>query len=417
MHNKKLESMDKLFSLGEIYPSDFVKDMSHCPEKFELQLQYDSILDAVKLTEAAPLDLMYGKYWYRSGINSSMREELKDIVNSIKKVKKLKEGSVWLDIACNDGTLFDFLEDNVYKIGIDPADDSYKKESEKKADVIIQDFFSSKIYFEKVNKQTKADVVTSIAVFYDIEEPVSFINDVRKVLKDDGLWVLQLSYTPLMIKQLAFDNICHEHIFYYWLDNLKNLLESNGFKVMDCQLNETNGGSFRVFAIPQEALITSFATKPFRDVAEYRIEGIIRSESNLRMNSEETWKIFFNNVLELKSTIVSFVKDQVRDGKRIWCYGASTKGNTLLQFFGLDNSLIEGIAERSPYKYGLKTIGTLIPIYSEEEMRASNPDYLLILPWHFIDEFTEREKEYLLGGGKFIVPCPEFRIITSQDLK
>ena len=409
--------MENIFSLGSLYISDFVENMEHHPEKYELSLVYDEHRDVVKLESPSPKNMMYGDYWYRSGINDSMRAELKNIVDSIYKVRKIGKKDVWVDIACNDGTLFEFVGNDVYKIGIDPADDSYFQESSKKSDLVIQDFFSSESFFSNTGENVKADVVTSIAVFYDIETPETFIKDVRKIIKEDGIWVLQLSYTPLMLAQLAFDNICHEHLFYYSLSNLSKLLAKNGFKVLDCQLNETNGGSFRVYAIPSETDSKHFATKTFRDVAEFRIKSLLELEKNLSVNSPKVWKKFYQNVLSLKKILRDFILEEKKKGKRIWCYGASTKGNTLLQFFDLDHSLIEGIAERSPYKYGLKTIGTLIPIYSEEEMRASNPDYLLILPWHFIDEFTEREKEYLLGGGKFIVPCPEFRIITSQDLK
>jgi len=409
--------MEPIFSLGSLYISDFVETMNHSPEKYDLSLVYDESRETVKIKNPAPKGLMYGEYWYRSGINDSMRKELKDIVNSIYKVKKVKDGDVWVDIACNDGTLFEFVDPGVYKIGIDPADDSYLAESSKRSDVVIQDFFSAESFFRNTKENIKADVVTSIAVFYDIETPETFIRDVRKIIKDDGVWVLQLSYTPLMLTQLAFDNICHEHLFYYSLSNLSKLFLKNGFKILDCQLNETNGGSFRIYAIPTETDAKHFATKAFRDVAEFRIKSVLELEKNMLVNSPNTWKKFYSRVLDLKKNIRNFILSETSKGKKIWGYGASTKGNTLLQFFGLDSSLIEGIAERSPYKYGLKTVGTMIPIYSEEKMREVNPDYLLILPWHFIDEFTEREKQYLLNGGKFIVPCPEFRIITSNDLK
>lgn len=405
--------MKELFTLGELYVSDFIKD-EETPRanKIEMKLMLDDN-GSVRLEKAAPLDTMYGKYWYRSGINLSMKQELKDIVDSIIKIKKLKDNDIWLDIACNDGTLLSFVSNNLIKIGIDPADDSYKQESEKHAAVIVQDYFSTKAFKSTKYGNLKAKVVTSIAMFYDLEHPETFIKDVYEILDDDGVWILQLSYTPLMLEQLAFDNICHEHIFYYSLFNLKNLFEKNGFKIMDCQLNDTNGGSFRVYAMKDVGDVRTFATQPYRDTCRFRVNSLLAFEDTLHLDAVSTWKDFYRRINNLKEQTVAFIKEKKAEGKTIWGYGASTKGNTLLQYFGLDNTLIDGIAERSVYKFGLKTVGTNIPIYSEDEMRKAKPDYLLILPWHFINEFCQREIEYLSHGGKFIVPCPRFEIIST----
>jgi hypothetical protein len=401
----------ELFTLGELYVSDFIKsNESPRGEKTELKLLLTDDGN-VRLEKSAPLNTMYGKYWYRSGTNNSMKEELKNIVNSILSVKHLKENDIWLDIACNDGTLFTFLPKEIIKIGIDPVDDSYKKESEKHADIIVQDYFTADNFKSTKYGRLKAKVVTSIAMFYDLEKPEVFIKDIHEILDDNGLWVLQLSYTPLMLEQLAFDNICHEHIYYYSLFNLNNLLSKNGFKIVDCQLNDTNGGSFRVYVMKQSANVNTFATKPYRDVCNFRISSLLTYEECLNLDQISTWKSFYDGINKLKDQTVSFIQQAKRDGKTVWGYGASTKGNTLLQYFGLDHTMIDGIAERSVYKFGLKTVGTNIPIYSEDEMRKAKPDYLLVLPWHFINEFRERERDYLMNGGSFIVPCPNFEII------
>ena len=409
--------MKELFNLGELYVSDFLGENDE-PRggKVEMKMMLDESTGNVRLEKAAPLDVMYGKYWYRSGINQSMKNELQRIVNSILDVKKLKENDIWVDIACNDGTMFDFIPNNIIKIGIDPVDNSYKNESEKRSDLIIQDYFSADVYKKSKFGTQKAKVVTSIAMFYDLENPDTFIQDVGEILDDNGLWVLQLSYTPLMIEQLAFDNICHEHIYYYSLFNLKKLMKKNGFKIVDCQLNDTNGGSFRVYVMKENADVKKFATQPHRDVCNFRIQSLLTLEEKLKLDSVDTWMDFYNRILDLKEQTVSFIKSEKEKGKKIWGYGASTKGNTLLQYFGLDNTLIDGIAERSVYKWGLKTVGTNIPMYSEEQMRNEKPDYLLVLPWHFISEFVERERDFLLGGGKFIVPCPKFQIIGLDDI-
>lgn len=406
--------MKKLFSLGDLYVSDFLKENeNNRGGKVDMSLILDEETGLVRLEQAAPLDTMYGKYWYRSGINNTMKTELKNIVDSINKIIDLKENDLWVDIACNDGTLLSYVSEDLIRIGIDPVDEDYVVESSKHSDLIIQDYFSSEIFKQSKFGTLKAKVITSIAMFYDLEEPKKFINDVYEIIDDNGVWVLQLSYSPLMIKQVAFDNICHEHIYYYSLFNLKQLFEENGFKIMDVQLNDINGGSFRVYCMKQNANESKFSTQPYRDVCNFRIQSLLEYEKTLLLDKEDTWLNFYDKILDLKSKTVSFIKDEKSKGKKIWGYGASTKGNTLLQFFNLDNTLIDGIAERSKFKFGLKTVGTNIPIYSESEMRDANPDYLLILPWHFIDEFIERECEFLKNGGKFIVPCPEFKIIEN----
>jgi SAM-dependent methyltransferase len=402
----------KLFSLGELYVSDFInKDEDARAGKHDMTLVIDERYGAARLEKCTPIHSMFGKYWYRSGINQTMRTELKGIVDSVTSVQKLNEGDLWLDIACNDGTLLSFVPDGIKKLGIDPAEDSFKNESSKIADEVIQDFFTLENFKKSKFKKKKAKVVTCIAMFYDLDEPVEFLKDVTKVLDDDGLFVLQMSYTPLMIKQLAFDNICHEHVYYWGLASIEKLLKKAGLKIVDCQLNDVNGGSFRIYIKKKKSDVTTFATAPYRDVCNVRVESLIKWEKGLKLDKEEIWLDFYNRIEALKKETVDFIKAEKAKGKVICGYGASTKGNTLLQYFGLDNTLIDAIAERSPYKFGLKTIGTNIPILSEEDVRAMNPDYMLVLPWHFISEFIKREDEFLSKGGKFIVPCPNFQII------
>lgn len=406
--------MKELFSLGQLYVSDFLKgDETPRGGKHELKLIWDDDICAARLETPVSPETMYGKYWYRSGINQTMTNELKGIVENILSLVKLEKGDVWLDIACNDGTLFKFVPKEIIKIGIDPADDSFVKESEKHADVIVQDYFTKKSYQSTKHGHKKSKIVTSIAVFYDLEKPDLFVKDVYDIMDDDGLWVMQLSYTPLMVQQLAFDNICHEHVYYHSLTSINKILRRNNFKIVDCQLNDVNGGSCRVYIMKDTVDERNFASSPYRDVCRVRIDSILAYEKSLGLDKPDVWLDFFKRIKELKNQTYTFIKNEKAKGKIIWGYGASTKGNTLLQYFGLDNSLIDGIAERSKYKFGRKTVGTNIPIYSEEEMRKTKPDYLLILPWHFINEFREREKDYLQSGGKFIIPCPKFEIIEN----
>ncbi len=249
-------------------------------------------------------------------------------------------------------------------------------------------------------------------MFYDVSRPEDFLRDIYEVMDDNGVFVLQLSYTPLMIHQLAFDNICHEHYAYYTLFTLQDLFFRNGFDIVDCQLNEVNGGSFRVYAMKRIGNKKLFGTQPYRDVCSFRIDSLLAHERYQGSNTQEIWFNFSEELKALKKVVVDFITIEKRNGKSIWAYGASTKGNTLLQYFELNHKLIDGIAEKNPDKWGLHTLGTEIKIHPEEAMRMKKPDYLLILPWHFIGDFLEREKELLESGTKFIVPCPQFEIIS-----
>lgn len=403
----------ELFSLGELYISDFIKTQGDYRgiKKWDLTLMLSPETQCLQLKENAEKHFMYGKYWYHSGTNASMTNELKDIAESSMKLQKSKDYlKVFLDIASNDGTLLSFVDPvKFFRIGIDPAEGIFQTEAAKKCEKPIQDFFSKEVYFQ--NSEKKASIVTCIAMFYDLDNPKEFLDDVYEVMEDDGLFIIQQSYMPLMIKQLAFDNICHEHVFYHSLYSMEYVLKQSGFKVVDVQLNDVNGGSFRLYIQKDIAKISSFASSPYRDVCNMRIESLREYEKQLKLNEKETYNEFWKQIQNLKDQTYDFIKSAHDEGKSIWVYGASTKGNTLLQWFDLDDNLIDGAAERSPYKYGLKTIGTNIPIHSEETMRNIHPDYLLILPWHFINEFSERESEYLRKGGHFIIPCPKFEII------
>jgi NDP-4-keto-2,6-dideoxyhexose 3-C-methyltransferase len=407
----------KLLELGDHYVSDFVKPgnvTGRESKPWSLDLYLDESIGAVRLDGVAPLHTMYGQYWYRSGINASMTRQLGDIVTEITDRVRLQDNDVWLDIACNDGTLLKQVPNNIFKLGIDPADDSFLAESSKYAHNVVQDFFSVDAYNRTGFGDRKAKVVTCIAMFYDLDNPRPFLKDVHQIMDDTGVFVVQMSYTPLMLKQLAFDNICHEHVYYYSLNSIKRLFESEGFRITDCSLNETNGGSFRVYAQKANAPVDSFATAPVRDVCNFRIESLLKYEVlHWDISDAYLWKKFGNQITQLKTQVIDFLTQAKAEGKTVYGYGASTKGNTLLQLFGITPDLLPAIAERSPYKFGLQTVGTQIPIISEEQMRAAKPDYLLVLPWHFIDEFVKRESDFLATGGKLVVPCPEFRIIGN----
>lgn len=403
-----------LISLGDLYVSDFV----HSPEessqrqKFPLALRYSTKLNCPVLTHQPPAEMMWGKYWYRSSVNPLMREALKDIVLDVEKNMKLGEGDVWLDIASNDGTLLSFVNQKVTKVGIDPAEGEIHEQCSQNANHVVQDFFSRSAY-ESMGLGKKAKVVTCIAMFYDLQDPFAFAQEVSQILDDEGLVVVQLSYTPLMLKQLAFDNIVAEHYAYHSLMSVENIWKQAGLKIVDVQINDVNGGSIRLTMRKREANDHLWSTQTHRDICHFRYVAI-RHWEIYNYNERNAWSKFCRDLEVLKKSVTDFILSEKEKGKTIWGYGASTKGNTLLQYFGLNSEHLDAIAEKSEWKYGLYTIGTNIPIKSEEEMREAQPDYLLILPWHFVHEFSQRESEYLDKGGKFIIPCPKFVLYSKE---
>ena len=417
MENTAVDPNPTLLSLGDYYVSDFLDadDSSTNRKKYSLDLVLDPDIRAVRLkkNEIAPSSDMWGKYWYRSGTNATMIRELSGIVDEILTRVTYKVGDVWLDIACNDGTLLSKVPHDMVKVGIDPCDDSFYEQSSKHG-LIVQDYFSKKAYDTVATR--KAKVITCIAMFYDLDDPNPFIKDLYETLDDDGVLVLQMSYTPLMINQMAFDNICHEHVYYYSLTSLAYLFMQHGFITVDAQLNDTNGGSIRVYLVKDKCNPKSFGTDQLKSVCMYRVQSILACEEKNDISDPVVWDQFAARLEKLKVDVTHFITTARAEGKTIYGYGASTKGNTLLQYFNITNNDIVAIAERSPYKWGKKTVGSEIPICSEEDMRNAQPDYLLVLPWHFVDEFVKRERDYLEKGGTIVVPCPQFKLITKEDL-
>jgi len=269
---------------------------------------------------------------------------------------------------------------------------------------IIVDYFTAKSFLEHYNDD-KAKIITSIAIFYDLEDPNQFVSNIAKILDENGIWVIELKYLPTMILKNAFDDIVHEHLEYYHFSVIEYVLKKYGLKVIDASLNDSNGGSIRVFV--------KHVNQPIDEESKKHLSELRRSEETMNLNTDRPYEEFFQRCEKLKELAVSFIKKESSVGKKIHAYGASTKGNTILQYYGLDNTIIETIADRNPDKWSRKTIGTNLKIISEEESRSLNPDYYLILPWHFLDEFRQREKEFFKNGGKFIVPLPDFKIIEE----
>lgn len=402
--------LDPILSLGDQYISTFLGPDRPDGTKAPLELVLCRNCRLLQLRHTVPGDMMYQQYWYKSGTNQTMRDALADISGRATKLMHLTAGDSVLDIGCNDGTLLgSYTVQGLYKIGFDPAE-NLAVFSRQKADNVIVGFFNADRFIAEMGTR-RPKVITSIAMFYDLEEPHKFVDDIQRILHPNGVWIVQMSYLPLMLKQNDFGNICHEHLEYYSLYSLEYLLGLHGFSVVDVELNDVNGGSIRAYIRRRAADPNAIGDEDYRKKAADRVSAMRVSESAMGLDGVTPYVQFAERVREIKRQIRDFVKSEIERKKKIFVYGASTKGNVILQYFELDHSVIGAAAERNPDKWGKVTVGSRIPIISEEEARAARPDYFLVLPWHFIEEFKARESEYLSSIGKFIVPLPEFRVI------
>ena len=356
----------------------------------------------VQMRHTFSADEMYGEtYGYRSGLNRSMVEHLYQKVDDLQKLVPLNQNDLVLDIGSNDGTLLGRYPDKgPTLVGIDPSAEKFRKYY--RADVnLIVDFFSAD-NFQKHFGERKAKIITSIAMFYDLEDPQSFVNDIASVLADNGIWHLEQSYLPMMLRANSYDTVCHEHIEYYALRQLMWMFKHADLHIINVQLNNTNGGSFAVTVAKNNS--------QFRENSEL-IESLLCQEAAIGIETLKPWEDFWQQALKNRNEIHALF-DMLGNEKKILGYGASTKGNVLLQFCGITPEMLPYITEVNEDKYGCYTPGTWIPIIPEDEGRKMDPDYYLVLPWHFRDGIIKREVSFRNGGGKLVFPLPVMEIIS-----
>ena len=399
--NCKSLKLSSLFSLGSMsFTGKFPRNKRTNIKKTELGLVICSNCSLVQLNRNYNLKYLYNPdYGYRTGINKTMTNHMNNIKKMLSRKSKLISGDHVLDIASNDATLLNFYNKNIVKVGIDPLINKYIKYY-KKIDYKISDFFSSsKILKKKIKNKFK--IITALSVFYDAKDPNQFLKDVNKLLSEDGIFLLEHADLLSILKLKMFDTICHEHLHYYSTKVIIDIVLKHNLRVFDLKRNNINGGSTQYF----------ICKKNSKYKTNYKvINKILNEERKFKLENKKTFLNFYKEINTIKSKTIKFLDSIILKNKKIHGYGASTKGNVLLQYFAINQNYIKFIADRNPKKYNHYTPGTKIKIISENKSRKLLPDYYLVLPWHFKKEILKRESKMRKKGCKFIFPLPNLKI-------
>ena len=358
----------------------------------------------VQLRQTYDLDQMYGEnYGYRSSLNRSMIDHLAQKAASLQQLASLKTGDTVVDIGSNDGTLLaQYGIEGLTLVGIDPTAAKFRQYYREDINVIA-DFFSAERFRSRFG-ETKAKLVTSISMFYDLERPLAFMEQVRDILDDEGLWHFEQSYLPSMLRRTSYDTVCHEHLEYYALRQILWMAERVGLRLIDASLNEINGGSIAITAVKAGSS---------RQAVSPQLAALLAEEDSRHLDANGVYDEFRSRVAAHKTALQELLDSLRREGRTVLGYGASTKGNTILQYCGIDSERLSAVAEVNTEKFGSFTPGTGIPIISETRARTLKPDYFLVLPWHFRDHIVRREADFLKAGGKLIFPLPELEIVSG----
>ena len=394
----KSKNIKKAFDLGlQSLTGVFPKTREINISKGRLSLVLCINCSLLQLVNSFDRNEMYGdNYGYMSSLNQSMINHLENKVINLKKKFDLNYKDTIIDIGSNDGTFLSFFNKKFRLFGCDPTIKKFKNLYRK--DINLLPYFFSKDHFN--NK--KFNLITSIAMFYDLPDPVSFVQQIYEVIHDQGIWHIELSYMPLMIKNTSYDTICHEHLEYYSLYSLKYLFDLAGFKIINLSFNQINGGSIELNIAKK---------KSKHKECKYLIDWILERESINKYNELHKQKSFFKECENHKYLLRKLLLKLKQENKTILGYGASTKGNVMLQYCNINSKIIKYIAEVNKFKFNKFTPGTNIKIISEHEAKLKKPDYFLVLPWHFKDHIIKRESRYLRNGGKLIFPFPDIEIV------
>lgn len=388
-NNKLKEFLD----LGQQYLSDFREDYTKT-KKYPLVAVFCDDCKLVQLKHTTPQAEMYhNRYGFKSGVNEAIKKDLDD--NVLTGFQYVNDPERWLDIASNDGTLLSYVPSNIFRVGVDPVQ-FLCAEAEQHADLIINDYFSDSVDIGTF------DVITSISCFYDMPDPNKFVQDVKKVLNPKGVWVIQQNYLLTTMELAAVDNFCHEHLEYYTLLSLENLLDKFGLQVIEVQTSMINGGSLRTVVAHNGVFEVDESVHTQRQI-----------EYEAGVHEFDTYTEFATKVDTQLNKLRTLVSDITSSGKRVAILAASTRGATIWQSADIDDRYICYAVERNPAKVGSKFTAIGVPIVSEEYFRRDKPEYAIVGPWFFADGFIEREKAYLEQGGSLIIPLPVVKIVNG----
>lgn len=397
------ETLYEVLNLGVQYIVDFVPERNEQAPRAPLLVVKCKDCDLVQLKHSVQPDLLYKKFWYRSGINESMRNALREIVDFASDMVEPKQGDSVLDIGANDGTLLGWYAGNVRTIGVDPCgevlDEGVKA---KRVDIGIKSYFSADV----VKPYAPFKVITAIAMFYDLDDPVGFLKECKQVLAPDGVMVVQMNYLVGMLKNCAVDNIAHEHLTYFTMSTMKRCVEAAGLEIVGAQENDVNGGSIRIFITHNNASLASpmIGTRGLDIFMKY--SDMMHREGKMALDKPAIYQQFAGAIIERSATIVQYLRRLKEDNQKVYIYGASTRGTVLMQVLNLSEGLILGAAERDEKKYGLHMVGGTWPEIYPEEYCRSRATHFLVLPWHFRESVVERESQWMARGGKMIFPLP-----------
>ena len=393
------KNLIKLFSLGKLNFTGKFPSLNQKIKKEPISLAICKKCELVQLTHNFDLKYLYGPdYGYRTGINKTMLNHVKNVVKYLSRKTNLKKKDIVLDIASNDGSLLNFYNKHITTFGIDPILEKYM-DKYKSIDYKVSDFFSADKIRSKIKKKFK--IITALSVFYDTLNPNKFLKDIKKILSQEGVFLLEFADLASIVKYKMFDTICHEHLEYYSSKVILNLCKKNKLRVFDIKKNDINGSSKQYYVCHDNSKIKN---------NDKVVESVLNDEKKLELSKVSTFKNFIRDIDKSKKQLIDLIKKINKQGKKIHCYGASTKGNVLLQYYKINNKMIGFAAEKNENKYNLFTPGTNIKIISEILSRFYKPDYYLVLPWHFKKEILHREKKIRSKGVKFIFPLPNLRI-------
>lgn len=376
-------------------------------ETYPLDLVFCPACTLVQITETVPPEKLFREYLYFSSFSDTMLAHAQKLAERMTKSRGLDGQRLVVEIASNDGYLLQYYKRaGVRVLGIEPAENIAQVARDERGVETLCEFFSEDLARQlKLNGQG-ADVLHAHNVLAHVADLNGFVCGLELLLKDDGVAIIEVPYVKEMIDRCEFDTIYHEHLCYFSLTALDHLFQRNGLAIGDVELLPIHGGSLRIFVQQKAALSTK--DKP---EGSLRVQQMLKEEALWGVGSPEFYRGFAAKVDSLRGQLLQTLAELKARGKGIAAYGASAKGSTLLNYFGIGQETIDFVADRSPIKQGLYTPGTHLPIYAPEKLLQAMPDYVLLLTWNFAGEILAQQAEYRRRGGRFVIPIPEVSVV------